>query len=220
MIQVLLTDDHHLFREGLSRILMDAPGIDLVGCAKTGEEAIDLVEQHNPDVILMDINMPGMGGLEASRRIRITHPDIRILMLTISEQEEDLFQAIRFGARGYILKNSSSQELLEAIRHVYQGEAPITPAMAVKLLDEFTALRSVAAQKSPDRQSADALTQREEEVLYLVARGMSNKEIGAELSISPLTVKAHLSSILEKLHLRRRVEAAAWAIRNGLLRNE
>jgi DNA-binding NarL/FixJ family response regulator len=191
-----------------------------VGCAKTGEEAIDLVEQHNPDVILMDINMPGMGGLEASRRIRITHPDIRILMLTISEQEEDLFQAIRFGARGYILKNSSSQELLEAIRHVYQGEAPITPAMAVKLLDEFTALRSVAAQKSPDRQSADALTQREEEVLYLVARGMSNKEIGAELSISPLTVKAHLSSILEKLHLRGRVEAAAWAIRNGLLRNE
>ena len=220
MIKVLLTDDHHLFREGLSRILRDAPGIDLVGCATTGEEAIELVEQRKPDVILMDINMPGMGGLEAARRIRINHPDIHILMLTISEQEEDLFKAVRLGARGYILKNSSSQELLEAIRQVYQGEAPITPAMAVKLLDEFASLSATVPQETFDRQNVEALTQREEEVLRLVARGLSNKEIGEALSISPLTVKAHLSSILEKLHLRGRVEAAAWAVRHGLSRKD
>ena len=220
MIQVLLTDDHHLFREGLARILRDAPGIQLLGCATTGEEAIHLMENINPDVVLMDINMPGMGGLEAARRIRISHPETHILMLTISDQEEDLFAAVRLGARGYILKNSSSQELLSAIRQIYEGEAPVTPIMAVKLLDEFAALSSAApTKKTPRSETMNALTQREDEVLRLVARGMSNKEIGEALSISHLTVKAHLSSILEKLHLRGRVEAAAWAIRHGLLRN-
>ena len=220
MIQVLLTDDHHLFREGLARILRDAPGIELVGCATTGEEAIELLEECSPDVVLMDINMPGMGGLEAARRIRISHPDTHILMLTISEQEDDLFTAIRIGARGYILKNSSSKELLNAICQVNEGDAPITPAMALKLMNEFASLSAMTPLKPSNHQIPDKLTQREEEVLHLVARGMSNKEIGVALSISPLTVKAHLSSILEKLHLRGRVEAAAWAIRHGLLGNE
>jgi DNA-binding NarL/FixJ family response regulator len=220
MIQVLLTDDHHLFREGLARILKDAPNIELVGCATSGEEAIELMKIQNPDVVMMDINMPGMGGLEAARRIHISHPDTRILMLTISEQEDDLFTAVRIGARGYILKNSTSKELLDGIRQVYEGEAPITPTMAAKLMNEFATLSTTTLQTSQDDQVSDTLTQREDEVLRLVARGLSNKEIGSELSISPLTVKAHLSSILEKLHLRGRVEAAAWAIRHGLLGNE
>lgn len=220
MIKVLLVDDHHLFREGLARLLDDAPGIEFVGSATNGTEAIELTHSHLPDVILMDVNMPGMSGLEATRQIHASYPEIRILMLTISEGGEDLFEAIRVGARGYLLKNSSTQTLLEAIRQVYSGEAPITPAMAVKLVDEFTSLSSSLPPKSKTYQDAEMLTDRERQVLHLVARGMSNKEIGVELSISPLTVKAHLSSILDKLNLRGRVEAAAWAIRHGLMRED
>jgi DNA-binding NarL/FixJ family response regulator len=220
MIKVLLTDDHHLFREGLARILEDAPGIELVAAVPTGEEALDTVNTDRPDVVLMDVNMPGMGGLEAARRIRHTHPKTQVLMLTISEKEDDLFAAIRFGARGYLLKNSSTQELLESIRQVHQGEAPITPAMAVKLMNEFATLANTSPAKPQPDQETEALTDREQEVLHQVAHGMSNKEIGAALSISHLTVKAHLRSIMDKLHLRGRVEAAAWAIRHGLLRED
>jgi DNA-binding NarL/FixJ family response regulator len=220
MIKVLLVDDHHLFREGLAKLLEDAPGIELVGCATDGEGAVQLTHIHEPDVILMDINMPGMSGLEATRQIHALHPDIRILMLTISKGGDDLFEAIRSGARGYLLKNSSTQALLDAIRQVYSGEAPITPAMAVKLVDEYASLSSTIPAKPEIDQEAETLTGRERQVLRLVARGLSNKEIGGELSISPLTVKAHLSSILEKLNLRSRVEAAAWAVRHGLLRED
>jgi two-component system NarL family response regulator len=220
MIKVLLVDDHHLFREGLARILQDSPGIEFVGSATNGEDAISLTKTHQPDVILMDVNMPGMGGLEATREIHAKFPDVRILMLTISEGEKDLFEAIRSGARGYLLKNSSTQGLLEAIRQVHSGEAPITPSMAVKLLDEFVAIKPAASPSADILQEAQALTDREWQVLRLVARGMSNKEIGIELSISPLTVKTHLGSILEKLGFRSRVEAAAWAVRHGLLRQD
>ncbi|MCJ7702051.1 MAG: response regulator transcription factor [Anaerolineales bacterium] len=220
MIKVLLADDHHLFREGLSRLLQDAPGIEWVGCATNGEEAVELTARHNPEVVLMDVNMPGMGGLEACRQIRTSHPQAAILMLTISEQSEDLFEAIRLGARGYLLKNASTQELLEAIRQVNAGEAPITPAMAVKLMDEFAVLSSGGPSQPELDARTENLTDRELDVLRLVAQGLSNKEIGAALSISPLTVKSHLRSILDKLHLRGRVEAAAWAIRHGLLRGD
>jgi DNA-binding NarL/FixJ family response regulator len=216
MIKVLLVDDHHLFREGVARILQDAPGIEFVGVATNGVESIELTHTHHPEVILMDVNMPVMSGIEATRQIHASYPEIGILMLTISEGGEDLFEAIRAGARGYLLKNSSTQALLEAIRQVHSGESPITPAMAAKLLDEFTGLPA-----RPDQvMVVETLTDREQQVLRLVARGMSNKEIGVELTISPLTVKAHLSSILEKLDLRGRVEAAAWAIRHGLLRED
>lgn len=220
MIKVLLADDHHLFREGLSRLLQDAPGIEWVGSATNGEEAVELTARHNPEVVLMDVNMPGMGGLEACRQIRTSHPQAAILMLTISEQSEDLFEAIRLGARGYLLKNASTQELLEAIRQVNAGEAPINPAMAVKLMDEFAALSSGGPSQPEFDARTENLTDRELDVLRLVAQGLSNKGIGAALSISPLTVKSHLRSILDKLHLRGRVEAAAWAIRHGLLRGD
>ena len=216
MIKVLLTDDHNLFREGLARILREAPGIELVACAASGEEALQLAAQHRPDLALMDINMPGIGGLEAARRLRQQNPTINVLMLTISEEDQDLFSAVRFGARGYILKNSSSRELLEAIRRVNEGEAVITPSMAVKLLDAFAAGMQNPLPQPEDTLQIEELSEREAEVLGLIARGLSNKEIGEQLSISPNTVKAHLRNILEKLQLSSRVEAATWALRHGL----
>ena len=219
MIKVLIADDHHLFRDGITRLLQDAPGIELAGSATNGEQAVELARQKRPDVILMDVNMPGMGGLEATRRIHAAQPDTQILMLTISEQSEDLFEAIRLGARGYLLKNVSTQELLAAIRQVSSGEAPIAPRMAGKLVDAFATM-PMERPAEHLAEKIEILTEREVDVLRLVARGLSNKEIGSLLSISPLTVKSHLRSILDKLSLRGRVEAAAWAIRHGLLRGE
>ncbi len=221
MIKILLTDDHNLFREGLSRILKDAPGFDLAATAGSGEEAQKLAAIHQPDIILMDVNMPGIGGIVATRQLHDTHPQIKIIMLTVSEEDQDLFSAIRAGARGYILKNSSSQELLDAIRRVHAGEAVINPSMAAKLLDEFSLLSESAPNlKSEPTPESESLTERERGVLKCVARGLSNKEIGDQLSISPHTVKAHLRSILDKLHLRGRVDAAAWAVRHGILRDD
>jgi two-component system NarL family response regulator len=221
MIKVILTDDHHLFREGLSRILTDSPGIDLIAVAASGEETQKLVSKQVPDIILMDVNMPGMGGIEATRQLHDTHPEIKILILTVSEEDEDLFKAIRAGAKGYILKNSSSRDLIEAIHRVNAGEAVINPSMAVKLLDEFAVLSATGQHHKPKATpEQESLTEREKQVLKCVAQGLSNKEIGEKLSISPHTAKAHLRSILEKLHLRGRVEAAAWAVRHGMLREK
>lgn len=220
MIKVILTDDHNLFREGLSRILQEAPGIELVATASSGEEAIQLTKKHTPNLVLMDINMPGIGGLEATRHIRQKHPDIQVLMLTISEEDQDLLTAVRFGARGYILKNSSSRELLDAIRRVQNGEAVITPSMAVKLLDAFAAAPTTTLPDPGDNDQIEELTDRETEVLRWIAQGLNNQAIGAKLSISPNTVKAHLRNILDKLHLGSRVEAATWALRHGLTPEE
>ncbi len=211
MIRIAIADDHHLFREGLVRILNDMDGLRVVANASSGEEILAAVLKATPDLVLLDVNMPGMGGLEAARRLRQGYPDLPILMLTVSEREEDLFTAIRAGARGYLLKNSTSAELADAIQRVHAGEAVVSPAMAIKLLNEFAAPRSTAGAAEPDE-----LTEREREVLQFVARGLSNKEIAAALSLSPHTIKAHLGSILDKLHLRSRAEAAAWAVRAGL----
>ncbi len=212
MIRIVITDDHQLFREGLSRILNETPEMTVLATLASGEEAVRRVPELKPDVMLMDVNMPGMGGLEATQRIHARFPDIRIIMLTVSEKESDLFGAIRAGARGFLLKNASMDELVEAIRRVYAGEAIIAPSMAVKLLDEFAA----AKPPSSAEQGQEELTDRERDVLQLVARGLGNKEIAAELGLSPHTVKAHLRTILDKLHLRGRAEAAAWAERHGL----
>lgn len=223
MINVLLVDDHHLFREGIARLLKDAPGITMIASAQNGEDAVALAAQHHPDVILMDVHMPGMDGIEATRQIHAAHPQINILMLTVSENDKDLFAALRCGARGYLLKDTTSQELIEGIHRAYDGQAIINPRMTTKLLDEF----NVLSQNMPARSTAqmrddetENLTSREREVLRLVARGLSNKEIGEKLAISPHTVKTHLSNTLEKLGLHGRVEAAAWAIRHGLLKGD
>lgn len=212
MIKILIADDHFLFREGLARILNDAPEMRVVATVASGEDALVRAGEFKPEVVLMDVNMPGIGGVEATRRLREHHPQMQVLMLTVSEKEEDLFAAIRAGARGYLLKNMNTAQVVAAIEHVHAGEAIIAPTMAVKLLTEF-------ATRAPHIASAantEELSEREREVLQLVARGMSNKEIAAQLALSPHTIKAHLRSILDKLHLRSRTEAAAWAARRGI----
>ena len=220
MINVLLVDDHHLFREGLARIIQDSPGLNLLASLQTGAAAIEFLSENSPDVVIMDVNVPDADGAVTTQQIRKTNPGTQVLILTISEKDDNLFDVIRAGARGYLLKNSSSRELLEAIRRIHAGEAVISPPMAVKLFDEFS---NLTAAPQPSKQAVkqnETLTDREREVLRLVARGMSNKEIGTALTISPYTVKAHIGAILEKLQLRGRVEAAAWAIRHGLLRDD
>jgi len=211
MIRVLIADDHHLFREGLTRILDDEDDIEVVASLRSGEEALAAIDSYRPDVVVLDVNMPGIGGIETARRLRERYPDLGILMLTVSEDRETLFNAVQAGVRGYLLKSSTSDELVDAIYRVNRGEAAISPAMSAKLLDEFVAL-SRGQRQRPE----DVLTERERAILRYVASGMSNKEIGLALSISPHTVKAHLRHILDKLGLRSRTQAAAWAERHGL----
>jgi two-component system NarL family response regulator len=212
MIRVLITDDHHLFREGLARILNDAPDLQVVASLSRGEDAVAQAATLQAEVILMDVNMPGIGGLEAARRLRACCPQAKVLMLTVSEQESDLFAAVRAGARGYLLKSATSAELVDAVQLVARGEAIIAPVMAARLLDEFAALPQAKEGLPP----GEEISEREAQVLQMVAKGMSNKEIGAALNLSPHTIKAHLRSILDKLHLRSRSEAAAWAASHRL----
>ena len=218
MIRILIADDHSLFREGLARVLNEAPGMSVVASVSNGLEALSRVAEFKPDVVLMDVNMPKLGGVDATRQLRKIHPQASVLMLTISEDEHDLYAAIRAGARGYLLKSASAAELIDGIRRVYAKEAILTPGMAAKLLNEFASISPAPTSLDGDDDRADVnagvLTEREREVLQWVARGMTNKEIGAQLSLSPHTIKAHIRTILEKLHVRSRAEAAAWATRH------
>ncbi len=217
-IKLVIVDDHNLFRQGLSRILGDFEQLAIVGEAANGEEALALLERVTPDLILMDVNMPLMSGPEAARRIGERYPHIPVIMLTVSERDEDLFEAIKAGAQGYLLKNVETNELLDAIQRVRAGEAIIAPAMASRLLAEF---RQLAAQPASEAQSTqiEGLSDRETDVLRLVAQGLANKEIADALGLSEHTVKTHLQNILEKLHLRSRAHAAAYAVQAGLVRD-
>jgi DNA-binding NarL/FixJ family response regulator len=211
---VLIVDDHAVFRRGLELVLADEPGLQIVGEAGDGLEAIERAADLLPDVVVMDVRMPGVGGIEAARRIRHAQPATKIVMLTGSEDEEDLFAAVRVGATGYLLKEAAVEELAGAVRAVARGQALITPSMATKLLGEFNLLsRRVDSQHD----AAPKLTDRETEVLRLVATGMSNKEIAAQLVIAENTVKNHVRNILEKLQLRSRMEAAMYAVREKLV---
>lgn len=207
-VRVLLADDHALFRRGLASLLAGRDDIDVVGEAGSGQEAIDRAHELMPDVILMDVRMPGLGGLEATRRIKEEMPYVRIVILTVSEDDEDLFAALKNGAQGYLLKNIDPEDLIACIHQVQRGEAPLAPPMASKILKEFSA---------PPTRLGPALTQRERQVLELVARGDANKEIARHLQISENTVKNHLRNILEKLHLQNRVQAVMYALREGLI---
>ncbi len=213
MIRILIADDHRLFREGLARVLNDTDEMTVVGSVSDGADAIAAAAEMQPDVVLLDINMAHVDGIEAARQIHLARPETHILMLTVSENAEHLFAAVRAGARGYLLKSMGSDELMEAIRRANAGEAIIAPSMAGKLLDEFAALSTDTERHEP---GGEDLTERERAVLRLIAQGMTNKEIGARLSLSPHTVKAHLRNILDKLHLRSRAEAAAWAARHSI----
>jgi two-component system NarL family response regulator len=212
-IRVLICDDHALFRRGLIMVLESEEGIEVVAEAEDGEEAIRRAEEAAPDVVLMDVRMPRMSGIEATRAISEAVPAAKILMLTVSDEEEDLYEAVKAGATGYLLKEISIEEVANAIRAVVTGQSLISPSMASKLLSEFNNLAKQAQQKV----IAPKLTDRELQVLKLVAQGMSNREAAETLFISENTVKNHVRNILEKLHLHSRMEAVVYAVREKLL---
>ena len=214
-IRVVIADDHALFRHGLEMVLSAEDDISVVGEAGDGDEAVKLARDHQPDLVLMDVRMPTRSGIEATREIKDAVPRARILMLTISDEEEDLYEAVKAGASGYLLKEISIDEVAEAVRAVHAGQSLITPSMASKLLTEFASM----ARKDEEKEQAAApkLTEREMEVLTLVAQGLGNREIARELFISENTVKNHVRNILEKLHLHSRMEAVVYAVRERLL---
>ncbi len=212
-IRVLLVDDHSLFRKGVTAALTGHPDIQVVGEAGDGLEALVKARDLVPDVVLMDLSMPGMDGLEATRRIMAELPQVKIVMLTIAEEDQNLFDAIKNGAQGYLLKNIEPRELAEMLQGVSRGEAPMSRGTAAKILAEFA---RQAQEANAAVQPTACLTGREREVLGLVAAGVTNKGIATALGISPSTVKNHLQNILEKLHLENRVQAAAFALREGL----
>jgi DNA-binding NarL/FixJ family response regulator len=214
-IRVVICDDHAVFRRGLTMVLADEPGIEVVGEAEDGDAAVAVAEELAPDVVLMDVRMPKRSGIEATRAIAELVPTARIVMLTVSDEEEDLYEAVKAGAAGYLLKEISIEEVAEAIRSVMTGQSLITPSMASKLLAEFSNLSKKA--EARNAVPAPRLTERELEVLRLVAQGMSNKEIASELYISENTVKNHVRNILEKLHLHSRMEAVVYAVREKIL---
>jgi len=214
-VKVLVVDDHALFRRGIVTVLANQENISVVGEANNGLEAIEKAAELAPDVIVMDLNMPQCNGLEATQVLQARMPQINILVLTVSENEADLFRAIKFGATGYILKNTEPEELVQAIAHIAQGGVIISPVMAAKLLTEFKgSATGVKAKAAVDEEAA--LSPREDEVLRLVAQGATNKEIADSLFISENTVKTHLRNIMDKLHLANRSQAAAYAVKRGL----
>jgi two-component system nitrate/nitrite response regulator NarL len=214
-IKVLIVDDHTLFRKGMISLLQQQQGIDLVGEASDGEEGIRLATTLTPDVILMDVQMPGVNGLQAVQAIREAHPEARIIMLTVSEEDDDLFSAVKAGARGYLVKNIGPDQLIKAIYRVAEGEAVIPNVMASKLLTEFG--RMARQEGPPPEPKLKLLSPREREILLCLAKGGSNKEIATVLCLSEHTVKIHLKNILRKLQMSSRIQAAIYAHQQGLL---
>ena len=211
VLRVLIADDHPLFRHGIAVLLQSLPEFEVVGEATSGEEAIDLAEQLQPDVILMDIQMPEINGIEATRRILHTSPHIRVLIVTMSEEDASVFTAMRVGARGYILKDAQKEDMLRAIRAIGRGEAIFSPAIAGRLIDFFAAPRPIAPP-----QAFPELTDREREILDLIAQGHNNPEIATRLVLSPSTVRNYVSNIFGKLQVADRAQAIIRAREAGL----
>jgi len=220
-LRILLADDHDLFLEGLSNLLR-AGGYEVIGGARDGLEALQLARALHPDVILMDIRMPGCDGLTATRLIQAEMPEIKIVMLTTSAEDEDLFEAIKSGASGYLLKNLQPDELFHYLTGLSRGEAPLSRELSARLLREFArqadALDEHAAGDLRGGPPASELTPRQREILALVAGGMTYKEVGAALNLSENTVKYHMGEVLQRLHLKNREQVVAYARRTGLTR--
>jgi DNA-binding NarL/FixJ family response regulator len=216
-IRTLIVDDHALFRRGLEIVLVSEPDIEVVGEAGDGAEAVAKASESLPDVVLMDVRMPRSSGIEACRAIKDVAPSAKIVILTMSDEEEDLFEAIRAGASGYLLKDIPLDEVAEAVRAVHGGQSLISPSMAGKLLAEFATLARRDQEEPPQQVPAPKLTDREMQVLKLVARGMNNRDIAKELFISDNTVKNHVRNILEKLQIHSRMEAVMVAVREKLI---
>ncbi|MBI2871924.1 MAG: response regulator transcription factor [Chloroflexi bacterium] len=212
-MRVLLADDHALFRDGIASLLQ-AWGYEVVGQASDGLEALQQARKLHPDLILMDVRMPRCTGLESTRLIKAEMPEVKVVIVTVSEDEEDLFEAIKSGAQGYILKNIAGAEFVELINGMARGDAPIQRHLAAKILEEFA--RHAAKKQDPSASPEEELTDREMEVLRLVARGSTNKDIAQTLFISPDTTKFHLRNIMQKLHLQNRAQVISYALRRGI----
>ena len=212
-VRVVVVDDQELFRRGLTMLLGVEPDIEVVGEAGDGNSAIELALETVPDVVLLDVRMPKRSGLEACVRIKEQVPSTRIIMLTVSDEEGDLYEAVKNGASGYLLKDSSIDEVAQAVRVVAEGQSLISPSMAVKLIDEFKEMARTDREQVP----TPRLTERELEVLRLVAKGLNNREVAKQLFISENTVKNHVRNILDKLQLHSRMEAVMYAVREKLL---
>jgi DNA-binding NarL/FixJ family response regulator len=213
-LRVLIVDDHDLFRSGLRNLLEEETGVQIVGEAAGGQEAVRIVRELAPDVVVMDLNMPGMGGVDATRHITAVAPLTRVVMLTISDEDNDVIDAILAGACGYLLKDSSIQDLMAGIRAAAQGESLISPIIASKVLQR---VRASSTQPEIESTIRAELSDREIEVLKLIANGKDNAMIAGELHISPKTVKNHISNILMKLQIDNRIQAAVYAVRSGIV---
>jgi two-component system NarL family response regulator len=228
-MKILLVDDNRLLLEGLANLL-DAHGLPVAGMAKDGLEAVAMARSLRPDLILMDIRMPRCDGLAATRLVKAEMPEVKIIILTTSTEDQDLFEAVKSGACGYLLKSMDSDELIESLDQAQQGIPPFSPGLAVKLLGEFARLAAGTGGKTEAamRGNGDTekggegaaqpvrLSERQREVLALVAQGLSYKEVGARLALSPRTIKYHMAEIMELLHLANRAQVLAYAARHGL----
>jgi DNA-binding NarL/FixJ family response regulator len=216
-MRVLIADDHALFRDGL-RSMLEARGVDVTGEARNGREAVDQARRLSPDIVLMDLNMPELDGLAATRLISAEQPTVKVVILTASEEDAHLFEAIKSGAQGYLFKNLASDELFRLLEGVARGEPALTPALARKLLVEFAHPASAAPARATTGDGLDALTEREHEVLDLLVQGItSNRELAERLVITENTVKYHFRNILDKLHVQNRAQVVAFAVRHGMV---
>jgi two-component system response regulator NreC len=211
-IKVLIADDHTILRQGIKALLDNQAGIEVIGEAKDGREALTLIEHLLPDVILMDIAMPGLNGLEATRRIKKKFPKIKVLVLTMYTNEEYVFQILKAGANGYLVKETAFQDLISAIQAVYRDEAFMSPSISKKVINRYT-----QRVRDANETTGDMLTTREREILQLIAEGCSSKKIAEALFISPKTVETHRTHIMDKLNIHNRTDLVKYAIRKGIV---
>lgn len=214
-IKIMLVDDHPLFRAGLRQLLDMQDDMQVVGEAEDGAEVLNEARRAQPDVVLMDIKMPDVGGIEATRKLKQALPDVKIIVLTVSDEDHHLFEALKGGAEGYLLKSVKPERLLDSLRSIMRGEKPFSPSMAELIIKEFSQDMQRAA-KTP-KEARVSLTPREQRILLMVSKGNTNKQIAEALFVAESTVKNHLHNILRKLHLQNRVQAAVYAMREGMI---